>query len=171
MPPKDKDKAKKKEKSQDEAGQDVRDEIGAINKRCELLERIVLIRVEQTQRSRLESLNLKRKIAELNEKFEHEEKLTDETCADMFQMYKKMQSDLLGKITAQEAAIKQLQADLEASRLTLETTKADKDDAIAGKTKQINDQKQRMEDMAIDFGQMLKETLESMSRKIETGGK
>jgi len=171
MPPKEKKGKEKGPKPTDDGDRDVKEEISANEKRAELLERMILIRVEQTQRSRLESLNLKRKIAELNEKFEHEEKLTDETCADMFQMYKKMQSDLKRKILEQEVAITQLQADLEASRLTLETTKADKDDAIAAKTKQINDQKQRMEDMAIDFGQMLKETLESMSKKIETGGK
>eukprot|EP00759_Apiculatamorpha_spiralis_P032414 PhF_6_TR33845/c0_g1_i2/m.49637 len=149
---------------------EIKNQINANNKRCELLERMILIRVEQSQRSRLESLNLKRKIAELNEKFEHEEKLMDETCADMFQMYKKMQFDLCQKIETHEKAIEQLQKDLEESRQKLEAMKTEKDSAIAEKIKQINEQKQKMESMAIEFGEMLKATLEGMSRRIEAGG-
>ena len=38
---------------------------------------------------------------------------------------------------------------------------------LARKEAEIAEQKQKMEDMAVEFGEMLKETLDKMSEKIE----
>jgi hypothetical protein len=166
MPPKDQ---KPKANPQDNELQTKQAELADINRVCGSREQMLMLRSEQLQRSKLESLNLKKRIAELNEKFESEEQLTKTTCADMFRMYRHMQKELVLRIENHQATIKQLHDELDESRQILERTKAEKDASIAERTRKINEQKQRMEEMAIGFGVRLKETLEEMSRQIDTG--
>ena len=45
--------------------------------------------------------------------------------------------------------------------------KREKAQELALKDAEIKEQKDKMEDMAIEFGEMLKETLDKMSEKIE----
>eukprot|EP00906_Rhabdomonas_costata_P038538 RCo054402 len=138
--------------------------------RINALERLLVVRAEQTQRSRLEQEELKRTIEKLSRRFDEEEKQTDVTSGEMYRQYKAMQGELILRIGQLQTAINGLQGDLEDSRLQLEKTKTEKDAIIAEKNKKINEQKQKMEDMAIEFGEMLKETLEQMSKRIDTGG-
>lgn len=166
MPPKAAAKAGKAGTA-DAAMGEKQEQLATIHRQCEAYENMIAICHEQTKRASLESLNLKKKIAELNEKFEEEEKLTRRTCEEMFGFYRNGQTALLQKIESQQNTIATLRQELDEARSKLERTKSEKDAVIAEKTKKINEQKQKMEEMAIAFGIKLKETLEQMSRYIQ----
>jgi chromosome segregation ATPase len=135
-------------------------------RQCDAVERMMVICSEQIQRSQLESLNIKKRIAELNQKFEEQEKHTNDKCSQMYKMYKSGQSQLVARIEAHETTIDDLRKQLDEARVQLEQTKAEKDMELAERTRKINEQKQKMEEMAIAFGVKLKETLEQMSYHI-----
>lgn len=137
--------------------------------RCQALERFLVIRAEQSQRAYLEQEGLRRRIIDLERKFQEEESQTDITHGEMYRQYKAMQGELIHRIELLHTSIGALREELEQSRQELDRTKAEKDAVIAEKNKKINEQKQKMEDMATEFGEMLKETLEQMSKKIEAG--
>jgi len=142
-------------------------QLNVLNKQCEAVERMMVICSEQIQRSNLEGLNLNKRIAELNSKFEDQEKHTQDKCTSMYKQYKSGQSQLIARIEAGESSIEELRKQLDEARQALERTKFEKDAEIAEKTKKINEQKQKIEEMAIAFGIKLKETLEQMSRHIQ----
>lgn len=170
MPPKQQGgKGGKGKSAGDAAAEEKRGELEGLQKECAIYERMMVICSEQLQRSQLESLNLKKKIAELNEKFEKEEELTNKTTAEIFKAYRSNQSALVARIESHQATIEGLRKSLDEARHELERMKSEKDAIIAEKTKQINEQKQKMEQMAIEFGSNLKETLEQMSLHIQGG--
>jgi hypothetical protein len=49
----------------------------------------------------------------------------------------------------------------------LKNTRAEYEDKLKQKEKELNDLKQKMEDMSIEFSRMLRETLEKMQERIE----
>lgn len=49
----------------------------------------------------------------------------------------------------------------------MRTTRDDYDEKLKQKEKELNDLKQKMEDMSIEFSKMLRETLEKMQERIE----
>eukprot|EP00744_Colponema_vietnamica_P010378 GILI01014671.1.p1 GENE.GILI01014671.1~~GILI01014671.1.p1 ORF type:complete len:182 (-),score=44.37 GILI01014671.1:96-608(-) len=164
MPPK--GPAPKKSSAADTATLELRNTLDGVKRECEGVERLMVICSEQMQRTNLESLNLKKKIAELNSKFDESEKFTNEKCIGMNKLYRSGQAQLLARIETHQASIDELRKQLDEAREQLERTKAEKDSEIAEKTRKINEQKQRMEEMAIAFGIKLKETLERMSQHI-----
>ena len=143
-----------------------KEELASVLRECEAIERMMVVCSDQRQRSGLETLNLKKQIAELNSKFEEQEKYTHEKCAGMYRLYNSGQAQLLARIEAHETTIEELRRQLDEAKETLEQTKGEKDAEIAEKTRRINEQKQKMEEMAIAFGIKLKETLERMSQHI-----
>lgn len=151
---------------QDAALDEKKQQLATLNRQCDAVERMMVICSEQSQRSRLESLNQKKRIAELNSKFEEQDKHTNDKCSGMYRMYKSGQAQLIQRIGQHEETIDELKKQLEEARQALETTKAEKDAELSEKTKRINEQKQKMEEMAIAFGIKLKETLEQMSYHI-----
>ena len=167
MPPKQVKGGKGGNNPQDSALDEKKQQLSIMTKQCDAVERMMVICSEQVQRSNLEGLNLSKRIAELNSKFEDQEKHTQDKCTSMYKMYKSGQSQLLARIEAHENTIEELRKELDEDRQALERTKFEKDAEIAEKTKQINEQKQKMEEMAIAFGIKLKETLEQMSRHIQ----
>jgi len=49
----------------------------------------------------------------------------------------------------------------------LKNTRADYEEKLKQKEKELTDLKQKMEDMSIEFARMLRETLEKMQERIE----
>lgn len=142
-------------------------QLAQVKRQCEAYERMIQIGSEQLQRSQLEKLNLKKKVVELNERFRVEESLTSSMTHEMFKTYISTQRDLMTRIEGHQSTIAELRNDLSSLRMSLELTKQQKDAICAEKTRKINEQKQKMEEMAIAFGVKLKETLEQMSRHLQ----
>ncbi|KAJ9448388.1 hypothetical protein DIPPA_16315 [Diplonema papillatum] len=163
-------KGKQKEKSEDDQLRDADELLGELGREIWQLERKLVIEAEKYQRYMIEQLDLKREIAQLGEQMDNEEKLTANTRIEMCRQYKAMQTELCHRIDLLQQTIDSLRQELETQRVTLENTKQEKDEIIAQKNKKINEQKQQMENMAILFGTMLKETLEKMSHKVDGQG-
>merc|ERR1712216_354831 len=92
--------------------------------------------------------------------FEEEQKSAFEITRDMTRQYKGMQEQLVDRITQLSVTVQELQE-------KLEETVREKDRVIAAKDDDITLLKSKMEDMAQEFGGMLKETLDKMRERIE----
>eukprot|EP01028_Stygiella_incarcerata_P007153 TRINITY_DN2934_c0_g1_i1.p1 TRINITY_DN2934_c0_g1~~TRINITY_DN2934_c0_g1_i1.p1 ORF type:complete len:211 (-),score=84.75 TRINITY_DN2934_c0_g1_i1:128-760(-) len=169
MPPKKKKAAKKKKDAGDEEFT-VEQKNALFERRIEGLERVLQLRTEEVHRSRAQRQELLERVRQLHDDFETEKKERAEITADMTRQYKAMQKDLIDRINQLEGNIANLKDELELSRIALEQQRKEKDHLISLKEKEIAEQKQKMEDMAIEFGEMLKETLEKMSKRIDTSG-
>jgi uncharacterized protein YtpQ (UPF0354 family) len=74
----------------------------------------------------------------------------------MTRQYKTMREELLTKINALEEKNLQFQSQLERARLDAEESERKKKQVIALKDAEIAEYKQKMDDMAVEFSQMLK---------------
>eukprot|EP00762_Andalucia_godoyi_P005349 ANDGO_06742.mRNA.1 hypothetical protein GUITHDRAFT_149716 len=168
MPPKKAGKDKKKGGDDDEMSPE--EKIQRYERRIEALERFLAMRSEQTFKSKSEQLELSTRVRELHEDFSKEQDDRFAITSDMTRQYKAMQEELITRINVLENTIANLRDELELSRIALEQQKKEKDHLVGMKDREIAEQKQKMEDMAIEFGEMLKETLEKMSQRIDTSG-
>jgi hypothetical protein len=86
---------------------------------------------------------------------------------DMTRQYKSMQENLMNQIKEAHETIEKLKHDLEDSGQSQAQSQRDFQSVIEQKDKTIRDQNRKMEDMANEFAEMLKETLEKMRQRIE----
>jgi uncharacterized phage infection (PIP) family protein YhgE len=112
---------------------------------------------------RTAAANLKALTAEFNA----EQETAFEISKDMTRQYKGMQEQLVERITQLSTTVQDLQDKLEDAEAHLARTIREKDDVIASKDEEISQMKAKMEDMAREFGGMLKETLDKMRERIE----
>lgn len=110
---------------------------------------------------------LRERVLEYHADFTKEKDEVFDITADMTRQYKGMQEELMRKISSLESTINTQRNELELARIAHEETRKAKDQVIALKEAEIAEQKQRMEEMAIEFGEMLKETLDKMGERIE----
>ncbi|RLN90377.1 hypothetical protein BBJ28_00015711 [Nothophytophthora sp. Chile5] len=120
---------------------------------------------------------LQDRVCDLQKDFERERKETFGITQDMTRQYKSMQEELLNRVNALENANTELRDQLgadwvaaampELGRVNFEEMKREKDRSIAAKNLEIQELKAKMEEMAQEFGEMLKETLDKMRERIE----
>mmetsp|Transcript_4231 Transcript_4231/g.15976 ORF Transcript_4231/g.15976 Transcript_4231/m.15976 type:complete len:248 (-) Transcript_4231:101-844(-) len=134
--------------------------------RVETLERFLVLRTEQSQRSRQVQEEMHERMIQLDRDFNKEKAERFFIASDMIRQYKSTQQDLIDKINKAERRVQELEDKLAISNIALEQTREKKDAIIAQKNKEIEEQKQKMEDMVQEFGEMLKDTLTKMGRTI-----
>ncbi|KAG6966659.1 hypothetical protein JG687_00004716 [Phytophthora cactorum] len=110
---------------------------------------------------------LQERVADLQKDFERERKETFGITQDMTRQYKSMQEELLNRVNTLENTNTELRDQLELARVNFEEMKHEKDRIIAAKNLEIQELKAKMEEMAQEFGDMLKETLDKMRERIE----
>jgi hypothetical protein len=139
----------------------------------------------------IKALEVKRelqvRVADLQRDFEKERMETFGITQDMTRQYKSMQEELLNRVNALENTNTELRDQLgnvfwmflinldpqilhsfvELARVNFEDMKREKDRNIAAKNIEINELKAKMEEMAQEFSDMLKETLDKMRERIE----
>lgn len=135
--------------------------------RIESLERQLMWREERTMEAISAQKELRERVLQYHADFAREKEEIFDITADMTRQYKGMQEELMRKINSLEATINTQRDELELARLAHEETRKAKDQVIALKEAEIGEQKQKMEEMAIEFGEMLKETLDKMGERIE----
>jgi predicted RNase H-like nuclease (RuvC/YqgF family) len=91
----------------------------------------------------------------------------DDITRDMTRQYKDMQEELMNKINALEDTNQELRDELDSDRDAFKRTLRERDTTIDSKDTEIVALKAKMEDMAVEFGDMLKETLNEMNKRIE----
>eukprot|EP00761_Pharyngomonas_kirbyi_P008635 gb/GECH01008647.1/.p1 GENE.gb/GECH01008647.1/~~gb/GECH01008647.1/.p1 ORF type:complete len:226 (+),score=89.24 gb/GECH01008647.1/:1-678(+) len=165
MPPK---KQNKKKKDSEDESQETEMKLKKAQFRIEALERILVLRTEETQRARSELNDIKEKMGHLKTDFDKEQEERYHIASDMTRQYKAMQQELIDTIVVLEERLTDTRDKLEITSFALQETRKEKDQEIELKEKEIKEQKQKMEDMAIEFGEMLKETLEQMRERISS---
>ncbi|CAM9319602.1 unnamed protein product [Choristocarpus tenellus] len=171
MPPKKKG-GKKGKKGGDDAAQDGAplsdaDKAHLYQAALQSLQIQLADRTDETSRALAEKQEMADHIEDMRQKFQNGQEGTLEITKDMTRQYKGMQEELLNRINQLEGTIQATQDELETSRLELEQTIREKDLIIATKDKEISQMRVKMEDMAQEFGDMLKETLDRMWERIE----
>ncbi|KDO34521.1 hypothetical protein SPRG_00584 [Saprolegnia parasitica CBS 223.65] len=168
-PKKDKKKGKeKKDESADNGGvltpEDQVKVLGCMNRS---LQQQLADRQELAVKALEAKRELQNRVADLQRDFETGRSQTFGITQDMTRQYKSMQEELLNRINTLENTNMELRDQLELARVHLEEVKRDKDGALAGKNNEIQELKAKMEEMAAEFGDMLKETLDKMRERIE----
>merc|ERR1719428_2261100 len=85
----------------------------------------------------------------------------------MTRQYKSMQQNLVHQINQAQDAIKQRDEELDLSKNNMESKQRAHQKMIAERDVKIREQKRKMEDMATEFSEMLRQTLEKMKQRIE----
>nr|CCA26220.1 conserved hypothetical protein [Albugo laibachii Nc14] len=107
------------------------------------------------------------RVADLKIGFEKEREDTFGIAQDMTRQYKSMQEELLHRVSTLEKGKADLYDQLEGARTAFEAMQREKDDIITMKNEEIEELKGKMNDMAHEFSDMLKETLGKMRERIE----
>lgn len=171
MPPKKGGKAKKGAKKDEgpEEGAPLtpEDEAKMYLATCQSLQMQLADRTEAMNKAQEDKRTLDEKVSKIQEDFAEEQKTAFEITRDMTRQYKGMQEQLVERITQLSTTVQDLQDKLEDAEAHLARTIREKDDVIASKDEEISQMKAKMEDMAREFGGMLKETLDKMRERIE----
>ena len=124
-------------------------------------------RTEESSKALAEKRELAARVQQINDDFEEERKSTFEITQDMTRQYKGMQEELLSRINTLEETVQQLNDQLADADIRQERLLKDKNAIIQMKDDEIAELKNKMDDMAEEFGEMLRETLEKMRERIE----
>jgi len=167
MAPKKKDAKKDKGADGPSAELTDKDLLEQARLRIESLEQQLVWREEKVQTALANQKELQERVTHYHKDFEREKEEIFDISADMTRQYKGMQEELLARVNKLEETIQQQKDQLEEAQQQLEEVKREKAQELALKDAEIKEQKEKMEDMAVEFGEMLKETLDKMSEKIE----
>jgi len=110
---------------------------------------------------------LRQKLHELQRDYEEEKKRTFALASDMTRQYKRKVEDMLREKSEEEQLRLQVEDKLAALQLAKAQMERQMQQALQLKDAEIVEQKAKMDQMAFEFGQMLKSTLDKMSEKIE----
>lgn len=124
-------------------------------------------RSEEASKAIAAKRELSQRVQQISTDYEEEKEMTFQLTQDMTRQYKGMQEELLGRINTLEETVQELRDNLSDADVRLERTLKEKNSIIDMKDKEIEDLRVKMDDMADEFGEMLRETLEKMKERIE----
>jgi hypothetical protein len=109
---------------------------------------------------------LRVRLFDLFAEYKKEKENTFQIAANMSRQYKLMREEHLKTISGLEESIKEYKHKLELAKVATEEMKSKRNNEIERKDTEIIAQERKMDTMAKEFGQMLKQTLDKMSEKI-----
>jgi hypothetical protein len=134
---------------------------------CQSLQLQMADRTEDASRALAAKRELQSRVTQMSSDLEEEQNRTFEVTKAMTTQYKGMQEMLLSKINNLEETIQEMNDRLTDSEIKYERMSKDKDVIIHMKDDEIAELKAKMDDMAEEFGEMLRETLDKMRERIE----
>eukprot|EP01065_Artemidia_motanka_P050768 TRINITY_DN8751_c3_g1_i1.p1 TRINITY_DN8751_c3_g1~~TRINITY_DN8751_c3_g1_i1.p1 ORF type:complete len:274 (+),score=111.01 TRINITY_DN8751_c3_g1_i1:64-885(+) len=135
--------------------------------RVECLQEAYMRRKSASEWAHAEEQELREKRDQLRTDYQNLKDERYDIISDFTRQNKSMQDELIVRINDLESTICDLKDQLELSKIALEEIKNDKDQQIKQKDKEINEQSDKMDDMAREFEMMLHDTLEKMSERID----
>lgn len=161
-------KGKDKKGGGDAAGGELDDK--AVAKMWELTSQSLQLqlaeRSEEASKAIAAKRELSQRVSQISTDYEEEKEMTFQLTQDMTRQYKGMQEELLGRINTLEETVQELRDNLSDADVRLDRTLKEKNAIIDMKDKEIEDLRIKMDDMADEFGEMLRETLEKMRERI-----
>ncbi len=169
MGPKKAAPAKKKGGDNPEAGGELDDATKAklFMLTCQSLQVQLAERTEESSKALAAKRELQSRMEQIAKDFDEEKNQTFEITQDMTRQYKSMQEELLNRINKLEETVQELNDQLADSDVRVERILKDKNSIIQMKDAEIAELKSKMDDMADEFSEMLRETLERMRERIE----
>jgi len=165
---KSKKKGKKKAKSAGNPGEmTVAQKANFLASQNREIERELAVQRAAARSGAAEKLKLQNSVNDMTKQFDEEQKNTFDITRNMTRQYKCMQENLLKQITEAHQTINQLKMELDKSHQAVKDTQEEMHKAVDAKDRVIANLNTRMEAMANEFGEMLKETLEKMRDRIE----
>lgn len=134
---------------------------------CQSLQMQLADRTDAMNRALDDKRDLQQKVTRIQKEVSDEQRTAFEITRDMTRQYKGMQEQLVDRITQLSHTVQDLQDKLDEAEQHLDQTMKEKDNIIKMKDDEISQMKAKMEDMAHEFGGMLKDTLEKMRERIE----
>jgi len=122
---------------------------------------------QQARKAVSDKRDLEEKIGNVQEELTTAEDVKLQIVKDMTRQYKSMQENLLNQVNEAHETIVKLKHELAAAGQSMNASQRDFQHIIEQKDNTIRDQNRKMEDMANEFSEMLKETLEKMRQRIE----
>mmetsp|Transcript_115268 Transcript_115268/g.229677 ORF Transcript_115268/g.229677 Transcript_115268/m.229677 type:complete len:190 (-) Transcript_115268:215-784(-) len=138
-----------------------------MRRRIEVLQYRLMIKDEQTANSRKAEEELKKRIQVLDKSFEEESVKCRENTGEMNRQYREMQESFNERIEVLQQQVAEAKQEIEAVTKDIERVRIEKDEIIRQKEAEIEALSHKMEVMAFEFADMLKETLAKMSQRIE----
>merc|ERR1719389_740231 len=167
MPKKKKGKKKKKADGADGAEMSVGNQLKAALSEKLALERELALFKERAREAIDDKKQLENQIKELKKDFANEEQAKLEITKDMTRQYKSMQENLMREVNQAHDSIIKLREQLDLSKNNMDSKQRAHQKMIAERDAKIREQKRKMEDMATEFSEMLRQTLEKMKQRIE----
>eukprot|EP01079_Euglenida_sp_SAG-EU17-18_P010418 gene10418-1888_t len=125
-----------------------------------------LLRTEEAKEARAQEQELKERYDAMCSDLESAQQRRFDVISDFTRQHKGMQDELISRITDLESTVCVLMDRLELSRIAHRETEKDRNQAIAQKDKETQEQRARITEMEEEFKKMLEETLEQMGHKI-----
>ena len=137
--------------------------------RIESLEQQLVWREEKVQTALQGQRELQERVAAYHTDFEREKEDIFDISADMTRQYKGMQEELIAQINKLEQTISERDDQVEKLQVALEEVRRQMTVELALKDNEIEAQKQKMEDMAVEFGEVRAslEPLEAIPQPME----
>merc|ERR1712157_254888 len=112
-------------------------------------------------------VDLRKRTEQLDKAFQDEAIKCRENTGEMARQYREMQESFNERIEVLQGQVAQAKQEIEAVTREIERTRIDKDEIIRQKDLEIKSLSHKMEQMAFEFADMLKGTLDKMSQRIE----
>lgn len=154
----------KKDQAEDFGAEDKLREAEA---RIQALERALVARTESVARMEGELRALEEQVRQQAELAERERADRQDIVSDMTRQFKAMQDELLRDISDRERGIETVRAQAAKDRIQLEGQLREKDEIIDKKDAEILNLKTRLDQLSREFSAILRETLDTISEKIE----
>ncbi|CAE8619116.1 unnamed protein product [Polarella glacialis] len=138
-----------------------------MTQKIKVLQYRLMMKDEQTANSRRAEEELRRRVAELDKSFEAESDRCRENTGEMSRQYREMQDDFNLTIEILQKQVAQAKQEIEAVTKEIERVRVEKDEIIRQKDLEHSSLSAKMETMAAEFADMLKESLDKMSQRIE----
>jgi hypothetical protein len=167
MPPKKRSSKKKAAKEGGDA-EDLTPEETALflERRLEATKQKMVMQTNKATSAEAVVRELRARLLELTDIYEKEKTHTFDIVANMTREYKAMKEEMLKKINELDAENLKYKDQLELKEAEMKEQEQQKDREMKNKDNAILEMKAKMDDMAKEFGQMLKQTLDKMSEKI-----
>eukprot|EP00744_Colponema_vietnamica_P009931 GILI01014081.1.p1 GENE.GILI01014081.1~~GILI01014081.1.p1 ORF type:complete len:214 (-),score=46.89 GILI01014081.1:97-693(-) len=166
MPPK-KAKASKGPPEPVEAPLDPPDRHKFLELQLHTLQRKYMLIADEATETRAAENEIRQRVMQMQKDLKEEQQRTIDIMSDMTRQYKAMQEELLGKINNLETTLSQQKRELDGVAEEQASLRQARDEAVSDKDKQIGELKEKIDTMASQFAEMLKDTLDKMSERIE----
>ncbi|CAK92040.1 unnamed protein product (macronuclear) [Paramecium tetraurelia] len=158
MPPK---------KQKDDGAQNNAAKITMLDFEAKRLQMRIVEEQMRADRSKTQEMQLQQKYLSLEKDFKGEKDKLFNISTDMNRQYKQMQDELLKDINELNSTVKEKDEVIKTKEQQITDYRANYEEKLKKKDQDIAELRKKIDDMSLEFADMLKETLNKMQERIE----